>query len=100
MYGYIRYLKVSTKTPKFIIPSIRPPDAGNAVNQFCERPEKRMQDYLTFYMLVYWVYLLRLIVKKMQFDVGVSPPANIMTFRQGLTYLTFDHDPIYHCSGA
>ncbi len=26
----------------------------------------------------------------MQLDVGVSPPANIMTFRPGLTYLTFD----------
>ncbi len=30
--------------------------------------------------------------KKMQLDVGVSPPANIMTFRPGLTYLTFDLD--------
>ena len=26
----------------------------------------------------------------MQLDVGVSPPANIMTFRPGLTHLTFD----------
>ncbi len=33
------------------------------------------------------------IIKKMQLDVGVSPPANIMTFRPGLTYLTFDLDP-------
>ncbi len=31
--------------------------------------------------------------KKMQLDIGVSPPANIMTFRPGLTYLTFDLDP-------
>ncbi len=31
--------------------------------------------------------------KKMQLDVGVSPPANIMTFRPGLTYMTFDLDP-------
>ena len=31
--------------------------------------------------------------KKMQLDVGVSPPANTMTFRPGLTYLTFDLDP-------
>ena len=29
----------------------------------------------------------------MQLDVGVSPPANIMTFRPGLTYLTFGLDP-------
>ena len=29
----------------------------------------------------------------MQLDVGVSPPANIMAFRPGLTYLTFDLDP-------
>ncbi len=27
----------------------------------------------------------------MQLDVGVSPPANIMTFRPGLTYLTLTH---------
>ncbi len=26
----------------------------------------------------------------MQLDVGVSPPANIMTFRPGLTHWTFD----------
>ncbi len=26
----------------------------------------------------------------MQIDVDVSPPANIMTFRLGLTYVTFD----------
>ena len=36
--------------------------------------------------------------KKMQLDVGVSPPANIMTFRPGsthltLTHVTFDPDP-------
>ena len=31
---------------------------------------------------------------KMQLDVGVSPPANIMTFRPGLTYMTFDLDPL------
>ncbi len=35
---------------------------------------------------------------KMQLDVGVSQPANIMTFRPGLSYLslthmTFDPDP-------
>ncbi len=30
---------------------------------------------------------------KMQLDVDVSPPAHIMTFRQGLTHLTFDLDP-------
>ncbi len=29
----------------------------------------------------------------MQLDVGVSPPANIMAFRPGLTHLTFDLDP-------
>ncbi len=34
-----------------------------------------------------------IICKKMQLDVGVSPPANIMTFRPGLTYLTLDLDP-------
>ena len=28
----------------------------------------------------------------MQLDVGSSQPANIMTFRPGLTYLTFDID--------
>ncbi len=33
------------------------------------------------------------LMRKMQLDVGVSPPANIMTFRPGLTYLTFDLDP-------
>ncbi len=32
-------------------------------------------------------------VTKMQLDVGVSPPANIMTFRPGLTHFTFDLDP-------
>ncbi len=31
--------------------------------------------------------------EKMQLDVGVSPPVNIMTVRPGLTYLTFDLDP-------
>ncbi len=31
----------------------------------------------------------------MQLDVGVSPPANIMTFRPGLTHLTFDLEPHY-----
>ncbi len=31
--------------------------------------------------------------QKMQLDVDVSPPANIMTFRPGLTHLTFDLDP-------
>ncbi len=31
--------------------------------------------------------------EKMQLDVDVSPPANIMTFKPGLTYLTFDLDP-------
>ncbi len=31
--------------------------------------------------------------KKMQLDVDVSPPANIMAFRPGLTHLTFDLDP-------
>ncbi len=30
---------------------------------------------------------------KMQLDVGVRPPVNIMTFKPGLTYLTFDVDP-------
>ncbi len=29
----------------------------------------------------------------MQLDVDVSPPANIMTFKPGLTYLTYDLDP-------
>ena len=33
------------------------------------------------------------LVEKMQLDVGVSPPANIMTLRLGLTDLTFDLDP-------
>ena len=32
-------------------------------------------------------------IQKMQLDVGVSQPANIMTFRPSLTYLTFDLDP-------
>ncbi len=31
--------------------------------------------------------------KKMQLDVGVSPPAKIMTFRPGITHFTFDLDP-------
>ncbi len=31
--------------------------------------------------------------KKMQLDVEVGPPANIITFRLGLTLLTFDLDP-------
>ncbi len=31
--------------------------------------------------------------KKMQLDVDVSPSAIIMTFRSGLTHLTFDLDP-------
>ncbi len=34
-------------------------------------------------------------LNKMQLDVGVSPPANIMTFRLGFTYLTFDLDPCH-----
>ena len=29
----------------------------------------------------------------MQLDVDVSPPANIMTSKPGLAYLTFDLDP-------
>ncbi len=29
----------------------------------------------------------------MQLDIDVSPPANIMTFKPGLTYFTFDLDP-------
>ncbi len=29
----------------------------------------------------------------MQLDVNVSPPANIMTFRHGLTHVTFDLHP-------
>ena len=29
----------------------------------------------------------------MQLDVDVSPPANIMTFRVGLTHVTFDPEP-------
>ncbi len=29
----------------------------------------------------------------MQLDVDMSPPANIITFRSGLTHLTFDLDP-------
>ncbi len=28
----------------------------------------------------------------MQLDVDVSPPANLMTFRLGLTHVTFDLD--------
>ncbi len=32
-------------------------------------------------------------VKMKQHDVDASPPANIMTFRLGLTHLTFDLDP-------
>ncbi len=32
-------------------------------------------------------------MEKMQLDVGVSPPATIMTFRPGLTHLSFDLDP-------
>ncbi len=31
--------------------------------------------------------------KKMQLDVDMSPPTNIMTFRLGLTNMTFDLDP-------
>ena len=31
--------------------------------------------------------------KKMQLDVDVRPPANIMTFRLGLTHVTFDLHP-------
>ena len=31
--------------------------------------------------------------EKMQLDVDVSPPANIMTLRLGLTHVTFDLDP-------
>ena len=31
--------------------------------------------------------------KKMQLDIDMSPPANIMTLRLGLTHLTFDLDP-------
>ena len=30
--------------------------------------------------------------KKMQLDVDVSPPANIMTLGLGLTHVTFDFD--------
>ena len=30
----------------------------------------------------------------MQLDVDVSPPANIMTFRLGITNVTFDLDPM------
>ncbi len=32
-------------------------------------------------------------VKKMQLDVDVSPPANIITFRLGSTHLAFGLDP-------
>ena len=32
--------------------------------------------------------------EKMQLDIGVSPPANIITFKPGLTHLTFDLDPL------
>ena len=31
--------------------------------------------------------------KKMQLNVDLSPPANIMTFTSGLIHLTFDLDP-------
>ncbi len=31
--------------------------------------------------------------KKMQLDVDVSPPANVKTFRLGLTHVTFDLGP-------
>ncbi len=31
--------------------------------------------------------------KMKQLDVDMSPPTNIMTFRLGLTHLTFDLDP-------
>ena len=31
--------------------------------------------------------------KKMQLDVDVSPPANTVTFRLGVTHVTFDPDP-------
>ncbi len=30
----------------------------------------------------------------MQLDVDMSPPANIMTFRLGLTHITFDLDHV------
>ncbi len=33
-------------------------------------------------------------LKKMQLDVDVSPPANIITFRLTFTYVTFDFDPL------
>ncbi len=39
------------------------------------------------------VSFLQSYMTKMQFDVDVSPPANIMTFRLGLTHVTFDPDP-------
>ncbi len=32
-------------------------------------------------------------IQKMQLDVDVSPPANIMTFKLGLTHVTFDLHP-------
>ncbi len=44
--------------------------------------------YKAYYNLVMFPLFL-----KMQLDVGVSPPANIMAFRPGLTHLTFDLDP-------
>ena len=40
-----------------------------------------------------YVVQLKYCILKMQLEVGVSPPANIMTFRPGLTHLTFDLDP-------
>ena len=36
---------------------------------------------------------------KMQLDVEVSPPANIITFRLDLTHLPFDFDPRDRCPG-
>ena len=32
-------------------------------------------------------------VVKMQLDIDISPPANDITFRLGLTHVTFDLDP-------
>ncbi len=43
-----------------------------------------------------WGRTQRKLREKMQLDVGVSPPANIMTFRPGLTHLTIDLDPRDH----
>ncbi len=43
------------------------------------------------YML--YVILHDHLLQKMQLDVNKSPPANIMTFRLGLTHVTFDLDP-------